>query len=264
MTAGLLAVLASAAVFCWPAKGSATRRVVRRLGVTALDGRQDGVPALIGGADGTETGRRARVVDRIRQWTRRLRGGPTDHGSGLNAAELLSVVEHLGTALRAGLATATALDVVSRHAQLSAPARRAMSQLAAASRAGESLADIWPRHTQTGAGARLLSQAWQISEHSGAPLADALASVARIMRTHIAEQRQIEATLAQARATMTILSLLPLGGPILALAVGVDPVALAGSRLSLISMGTGAGLLVLGRRWVRAQIRHAVRAPVLR
>ncbi len=262
MSAGLLAVLVTAGLLCWPATASPSRRVVRRLGLMHRTAHEAQISP--GWSSGAKTGWRARFEDRAQRWVRRLRGARAERVVGLGADELLSVVEHLGTALRAGLTTPLALDVVSRHAQLTAPARRAMSQLAEASRAGDSLAEHWARHTEAGAAARLLSQAWQISEHSGAPLADALGSVARIMRTQVAEHRQIEATLAQARATMTILTLLPLGGPVLALAVGIEPGALTGSRLSLMSIGTGVVFLIVGRRWVRSQLRRALRAPVLR
>ena len=63
---------------------------------------------------------------------------------------------------------------------------------------------------------------------------------------------------------MNVLTALPLGGPFLALALGVDPSELYGSSpLTGGCLAAGGVLVLAGRSWVARMVRGVTRGPVL-
>lgn len=99
---------------------------------------------------------------------------------------------------------------------------------------------------------------------SGAPLAAAAQTAARLLREDRDRRRSTAGAVAGARTTMTILTILPLGGPPLAMIMGLDL-----GRLYLSSPAVwaclvlGAVLVLLGRFWVERLVVAATRGPEL-
>ncbi len=103
-----------------------------------------------------------------------------------------------------------------------------------------------------------VASAWRLSESTGAPLAEAVDRAAAQLRSGLSRRRRLAAAIAGPRATVTLLTALPLSGPLLGLACGLSPSALylssapaAGSAL------IGAFLTVLGRWWCTRIVRAA-------
>lgn len=138
--------------------------------------------------------------------------------------------------------------------------------MAAAAADGASLGPLW------GAAARstgsvellLLAQAWSLTEDMGAPLAQAVRTTAGLLEARIAHERRLAAAVAGARATVNVLTVLPVGGPLMALVLGIGPVELyAGSRLTEACLILGLGLACVGRLWVRRMVRAVARGPMI-
>lgn len=173
-------------------------------------------------------------------------------------AAVLAVLDALGAALRAGLAPDTALRHLAE-VDDGAGGRLAL-ELAEAGRAGGS---CW-RHIARTAGAPevlVVAQAWELSQSAGIRLADAVDLAARLMREGRARRDRREVALAGPRATIAVLTLLPLLGPGVGLAVDIDPIELyAGTGLSMVATGAGVAMLIGGRLWAAALVRRSVRA----
>jgi tight adherence protein B len=264
---GLAAVLLASVVLLWP-----------------VHGRTSGIPTRPTGpqrrrqpvGQGTRAGRRSRSLPGA---SRRLRERE-------QTRVLVQLMDALVPALRAGLPPAQALALVSdvvlepavppggrlpvsgsraHCAQASAQAAEWLMALRAAAEAGESLGPVWRRWAAAGEAPEVtaLARAWSLSEVTGAPLADGVAAAASAARATAAHRHAVEATTAGARATMNLLSVLPLGGVCVAVLAGVGPASLYASRASQACLVAGFLLLSFGRWWVRAMIRRATRAPVV-
>lgn len=106
-------------------------------------------------------------------------------------------------------------------------------------------------------GSHLLLSAWSLGLDCGAPLMEAVDAAAQALRTVAAAQRRAVAARAGPRASMRLLTLLPLGGPLAALAIGADPMATFGQPVALASMLTGLLLTAVGWWWSRRLITRA-------
>ncbi|HYN30070.1 MAG TPA: hypothetical protein VES95_09395 [Dermatophilaceae bacterium] len=107
-----------------------------------------------------------------------------------------------------------------------------------------------------------LGAAWQLSEESGAPAAPAAAGAAAVIRGRVRARDRRAALLAGPRASMTLLSLLPLTGPLLALLIGL-PVARVYGGAAVATLGVGVALTGAGWRWAGTLLRRAVRGAPL-
>ena len=105
-----------------------------------------------------------------------------------------------------------------------------------------------------------LAQAWVVAERTGAPLAPTLTSAARDIRAALARQRRLAVLAAGPRATMHLLTVLPLLGPLAMMGLaGLDrPWSTPVARSAVLA---GVVLLWLGRRWAAWMIRRALRPP---
>ena len=203
------------------------------------------------------------------RWSRRRR-----RASGPELA--LTVAEAVAPALEAGLSPAAALvhaveDLVAGDVRSggTAPARdlsRWAMEVRAAVTTGESCASLLSR----GASAldspelALLARAWALTEETGGPLADAARTTAGLIRSTRSQRLRLTAAVAGARSTMNLLTVLPLGGPLLALSLGVDPASVyLGSPLCLVCPVAGILLALVGRAWVRRLVAGAVAGPVV-
>jgi tight adherence protein B len=74
----------------------------------------------------------------------------------------------------------------------------------------------------------------------------------------------LAAAVAGAKATVNLLTALPLAGPLLALVLGIGPSELfGGSRLTQGCLVLGLCLAGIGRWWVRRMVRAVARGPMI-
>ncbi|MDO5627659.1 MAG: type II secretion system F family protein [Mobilicoccus sp.] len=171
---------------------------------------------------------------------------------------MAAFLEILASGLRAGRtppeAARLACDVVDGEP---------VARLRAAVDRGEDLGAALGASARTDPRWRMVAHAWALSARTGAPLADAMDAAAGVVRAHQDRARHVESASAGARATIRILTALPLGGPVLALAVGVDPAGAYASPTAWACLVGGVVLVLVGRRWVASLVRSAVTGPVL-
>ena len=106
----------------------------------------------------------------------------------------------------------------------------------------------------------LVAAAWRLSETTGAPLASAVDRAVRGLLEARARRGKVAVAVAGPRATVTVLTLLPLTGPLFGLACGIDPVTLyLGSPIATVSVVVGLLLVWAGRFWCSRMVRRAVR-----
>jgi tight adherence protein B len=202
-------------------------------------------------------------------WERARLWLPSRPGAGVSAPDLLGLLEAIAPALEAGMAPASALRIAAdarsgtgRPDPLTAVAR-AMSAAAAD---GATLGPLWREAAESAGSAELLllAQAWSLTEDMGAPLAQAVRTTTGMLEARIAHERRLAAAVAGAKATVKVLTVLPIGGPLLALVLGIGPAELyGGSRLSQGSLVLGLCLAGIGRWWVRRMVRAVSLGPVI-
>ena len=191
------------------------------------------------------------------------------HGAGASPQDLLGLLDAIVPALEAGLAPASALRIVAdarcgsgRPDPLGALTR----DLSAAAAGGARLGPLWRAAAEDEGSAELLllAQAWSLTEDMGAPLAQAVRTTAGLLEARIAHERRLAAAVAGAKATVNLLTVLPIGGPLLALVLGIGPGELFGSsQLTQGSLVLGLALAAIGRVWVRRMVRTVARGPVI-
>lgn len=178
--------------------------------------------------------------------------------------ECVAVLDALAAVLRAGAPASTALDlVVGPYADADTHSSAGWRHLRARARAGEDVATAW---REVGASWRLpgcddIAAAWEMSTRQGCPLADAVASAAEDLRARRRHARALEAATAGARATMSVLVLLPVVGVALASLLGVDVFEIYSGRSGLVTLWPGLALLWLGSDWSRRMVASALRPP---
>jgi tight adherence protein B len=108
-----------------------------------------------------------------------------------------------------------------------------------------------------------LAACFDIAEASGCPLADVLTRFAAQLEVEDDAEAARQTALAGPRATVSLLTWLPLMGLGLGIALGVDPVAiLVGTPLGLAALAAGLVLTVAGRMWSARLVRAAAGAGV--
>lgn len=183
-------------------------------------------------------------------------------------AEALDLLDALTPALRAGLPPVTALRLIAssatpgggsfggRGGSMRGPAGAADALDEAAAR-GEALAPVWFAYAEAlrSDDLRLVAAAWSLCDTLGSPLAPTVATVSDVVRRRRSVRQRIAAALAGPRATMRVLTALPLSGPFVALAVGVSPGDLYTETPGAMSLAVGLAVLLLGRLWAGRMIR---------
>ena len=145
-------------------------------------------------------------------WRRRQRAAD-------DSADLLALVEAVLPALEAGMAPGAALRLAADATSTGrppGPTAALAHRLAALSAEGLPIGPLWAQAATTSASPelRLLAQAWSLTEDLGAPLAEAVRTTAGLLRARMRAERRIAGAVAGARATMNVLTALPLGGPV--------------------------------------------------
>jgi tight adherence protein B len=107
-----------------------------------------------------------------------------------------------------------------------------------------------------------LAACFDTAEASGCPLADVLTRFAAHLETEDDAEAARQTALAGPRATVRLLTWLPLSGLGLGLLLGVDPVAtLLGTPWGLAALAAGVALTAVGRLWSARLVRAAAEAP---
>ena len=108
-----------------------------------------------------------------------------------------------------------------------------------------------------------LAACFDIAEASGCPLADVLTRFAAQLEVEDDADAARQTALAGPKATVTLLTWLPLMGLGLGTALGVDPLAiLLGTPLGLAALAAGIALTVAGRVWSAKLVAAAAGAGV--
>jgi tight adherence protein B len=201
------------------------------------------------------------------RWLRRCLPGRSV--AGVSSRDLLSLLEAIAPALEAGMAPASALRIAAE-ARTSPgqpdPVTALAGTMASAADEGASLGPLWREAAESAGSAELLllSQAWSLTEDLGVPLAQAVRTTACLLEARLAHERRLAGAVAGANATVNVLTVLPLGGPLLGLLLGIGPAELyGGSRLTQASLVLGLLLAGLGRWWVHRMVRAVARGPVI-
>lgn len=177
---------------------------------------------------------------------------------------VLAILELVTPSLAAGVpparAVATSIDLVVEPLP-AGPLRDDLLDIAAAARSGESLGSRWTRLAETYAveGLDVVGQAWELSESVGCGLRRSLDTAVGLMRRQIDRERHLREITAGPRATMHLLTLLPVAGVGLCALMGVGPLHLYSGSLLLPVVLPGCGLLLAGRLLVRRMIASAGR-----
>lgn len=202
-------------------------------------------------------------------WRRARHWRPGRRVAEVSAPDLLALLDAIVPALEAGMAPASALRIAAEarsapgHPDPLGSLARAMASAAAD---GASLGPLWREAAESASSAELLllAQAWSLTEDMGAPLAQAVRTTTGLLEARIAHERRLAAAVAGAKATVNVLTALPIGGPLIALVLGIGPGELyASSRLTQGSLVVGLFLAGIGRWWVRRMIRAVARGPVI-
>ena len=201
--------------------------------------------------------------ERGRRWRRGLAA------ERVSAQDLLSLLDAISTALEAGVAPASALRIAADSRSGSGrpdPLAVLAKDMASAAADGATLGPLWRAAAESAGSPELLllAQAWSLTEDIGAPLAQAVRTTAALLQARIAHERRLAAAVAGAKATVNLLTVLPIAGPLLALVLGIGPAELfGGSRLTQGSLLLGLCLAGIGRWWVRWMVRAVARGPAI-
>ena len=265
----LVSLLIVTAVLTWPRRVRPEGAVLAVSSVRARDSAGDVAAGVL--PFGDSAGRAIWHQDPVvlyRRW--RLR---RDRGHLLEG--VLVLLDSMAPALAMGLPPPRALALATEASAGDPPGtgpapgrRRGVSELdrltgslTAAADRGDALADVWVEWARLTRSPEIsfVASAWALSERHGAPLAVAVERAAAGLREARARQRKVLVAVAGPRATVTVLTVLPLTGPAFGLACGIDPVTLyLGSPLAAVSTALGVALIVVGRLWCRSMIRRAV------
>ncbi|STD15785.1 Flp pilus assembly protein TadB [Dermatophilus congolensis] len=178
--------------------------------------------------------------------------------------DLLNVVEALSGALRAGLPPAAALALAREG--ITGKLGDALTTVEHRARMGEGLAAGWSEAARriNNPELALLARAWSLSEETGTPLAEAAHTATRVLRDRRDQRERTRSAIAGAKATMTLLTLLPATGPLLGLLLGVDLLHVYSTTpLVWAALAAGIILILIGRTWVNHLITHTLAGPVL-
>lgn len=181
---------------------------------------------------------------------------PGRRGSPLADLEgLARVADLLAMTLRSGATPPTAVRVVARESPQ--PWADVLLDVHASLSTGGPAGQVWRTHARQRPELNALAGAWALSEDLGVALAPSMTTSAQVLRAQVQARRRLDAATSGARATMGLLTLLPLVGMGAGLAFGLAPWDVYGhSAVTMVSVGVGLGLTALGWiicRWVLAR-----------
>lgn len=169
----------------------------------------------------------------------------------------IGAVENCAHLLKVGMTPQAVMTTLSRQNDRLAPISRAISLGEEPGRAiatrGE---DLPSAAAEVFAG---MAAVWTVSERSGAPAADMILRYADAQRDALDADRERRIAMAGPRATVRVLSWLPLIGVGLGLLIGVQPVQLISGLPGRLSIGGGVVLYIAGRWWMKRMMVRAER-----
>lgn len=169
----------------------------------------------------------------------------------------IAAVENCAHLLKVGMTPQAVMATLSRQNAQLAPISRAISLGEEPGRAIATRgAALSPAAAEVFAG---MSSVWTVSERSGAPAADMILRYAKAQRSALDADRERRIAMAGPRATVRVLSWLPLIGVGLGLLIGVQPVELFSGLPGRLSIGGGLALYLVGRWWMRRMMARAER-----
>lgn len=191
---------------------------------------------------------------RPRATRRRRRGSPVEDLEGLaRVADLIAMT------LRSGATPATALQVVA--GESSQPWAGVLLEVHEQLCTGGPAGWVWRAHARDRPELGALAGAWSLSEDLGVALAPSMTTSAQVLRAQVQARRRLDAATAGARATMRMLTLLPLAGLLAGLAFGLAPWEVYGhSLVTMASACVGLALTAVGWvvcRWVLSRAMAA-------
>lgn len=239
----LASVLTALAVLAWPGRASA--RAVAAIAHPRGSPALDSAPA--------SPHRALNILGPARRLC--PRGGRL-RSTRVTDAEVLGLLDALAPALRAGLTPAEALRV-SVAAGGGGLLAATLAPITLSAAVGGSAGAAWERAAERTGHPDLaaLARAWSVSERLGCSLSHAVEQTARSARDRTQAQQRLASATAGTRATSTLLTLLPLGGIVVAPLLGLDPVTLYGTPVAVACLLVGGSLIVLGRWIVHRMVR---------
>ncbi len=174
---------------------------------------------------------------------------------------LARVADLLAMTLRSGATPMTAVSVVAGEA--TQPWSGVLDEVHEQLMTGAPAGAVWQRHARERPELGPLAGAWALSEDLGVALAPSMTTSAQVLRAQVQARRRLEASTSGARATMRMLTLLPLVGLLAGFAFGLTPWEVYGhSPVTLVSALVGLGLTGVGWMVCRWVLARAV-APVV-
>lgn len=194
-------------------------------------------------------------------WRRRLLAARADRRRRRPWVADLAEVTAVG--LDAGLDLASAALVAARSPSIVAAAPWLADHLTASLEAGRGVA-VMPHGgaaltAQEQRDLAMLEAAWRLAQEAGAATAVVTAAAAGSIRARHAAVERVAVVAAGPRASMWLLSALPVAGPLAAVLVGIGLRTLYGTDAARVSALVGLVLTVTGWWWSRAILRRAQR-----
>ncbi|MGQ3383952.1 type II secretion system F family protein [Glutamicibacter sp. TV12E] len=175
------------------------------------------------------------------------------------------IIRELSALLRSGLGFYPALDALlevengTGHIVQALKDLRAIHRLNNQNRYDDTKGEILPEH----AAVQRLHWCLQISQRSGATLAEVLERLAEDLESASVAQQSFDAAMAGPRATRKLLTWLPLVGFGFGLLVGIDVLGtLLSSWAAQLSVAIGAALWIANRVWCQ-RLMHSTSAQAL-
>lgn len=241
----VVVVLVVSAILVWP-RG---RPVARSLSGASSNSRASG-GASAGLDFNSFSSRVRRLLAREVRFARRRRGWVADF------AELSAV--GLDAGLPAAEAARLACDVGGSAATRNEFAKLGQ-QISAAQEQGGSIGECLRHASEGDRDLAFLAAAWQLSDEFGVAAAPAARESAAVLRERAAGDDRRTVLAAGPRASMWLLTLLPLSGPVVALVLGLPVGEVYGSSVALVAAVCGLLLTGLGWVWSRTVLHRALR-----
>lgn len=186
-------------------------------------------------------------------------------GRGWDPEPLADALEVVASALEVGLPATAALAAAGESTAWGIAESARLDRVITCLSQGSPTAAAWhaPSDHATATDAfRTVGGVWDLALQTGGPLAEAVRALSGHLREQSRLQGRLEVLAAGPRTSATVLTLLPLVGPAIAVVVGADP-----GRLYLATPLAGAsatvGLLLTGAGWwwSKAMVERAARPP---